>query len=136
MIFRKVSVAVTVALAAACAGSGKPESTPQVPGPVIGSIEPTSGWAGTSYPLEVVIAGRGFSDRGNVVHFGGISIVDLPSTDGGTRIVFQAPKQSPGTGGAAPMVLLPGQYPITVTTSAGTSAPVDFELVRGDLNFD
>ncbi len=136
MILRKVSVGVTVALAAACAGSGGAESAPEAAPPVIRSIEPTSGRAGTSYPLEVVIVGRGFADRGNVVNFGGISIVDLPSTDGGTRIVFQAPKQSTSMGGAAPMVLLPGRYPITVTTSGGTSAPIDFELVRGDSNFD
>lgn len=96
--------------------------------PVITALVPAEGPAGPDAPLDVEIVGTGFADEGNVVRFGPVSIPDLRSTDGGTRIRFPVPKELPGTGEAPPMVLPPGEYEVTVTTAAGTSNVMRFRL--------
>ena len=65
-----------------------------------------------------------------MVTFGTVSISDLASADGGTRITISVPKVIPGTGEVPPFVLLPGEYSVTVTTSAGTSSSAIFTLTR------
>ena len=77
---------------------------------------------------DAVIVGTGFADAGNVVRFGPVSLPDLRSTDGGTRIRFPVPKELPATGEAPPLVLPPGEYEVTVTTAAGTSNVMRFRL--------
>ncbi len=99
--------------------------------PVILSLLPSSGPAGEDYPLRVLILGRGFWESGNVVSFGAIATPDLPSFEGGTRIEFWVPKQAPSSGEAPPMILAPGEYPVTVTTPRGTSRPLAFRLTGG-----
>ena len=99
--------------------------------PVIESVSPASGRAGEAYPIEVTIEGTGFEESGNIVTFGGIPIEDLGSSEGGTRIRFWVPKEYPGRGEAPPQLIDPGEYSITVTTTAGTSEPVLFTLTRG-----
>ena len=97
--------------------------------PVITALVPAEGPAGPASPLDVVIVGTGFADAGNVVRFGPVSIPDLRSTDGGTRIRFPVPKELPATGEAPPLVLPPGEYEVTVTTAAGTSNVMRFRLI-------
>ena len=127
------ALAVLVA-ASGCAGSsGSGEPSPRVqaaPEPVITRLEPSSGWAGTAYPIQVTIHGSGFMETGNVVVFGPVRIPDRASTDGGTRIVFSVPKERPSTGEVPPMVLPAGEYAVTLTTESGKSAPVTFTLTR------
>ena len=89
------------------------------------------GPAGTAYPIEITITGTGFASAGNTVAFGGISIPDLVSSNGGTRIAFFAPKARPSTSEVPPFVLVPGQYGVTVTTPEGPSNAVNFTLTRG-----
>lgn len=115
-----------------CAGGPAPElgGAPEA-GPVILRLLPAEGRAGVDYPIRVTIEGRGFAPSGNTVRFEGISLQGLPSTDGGTRIAFWAPKEVPSTGEAPPMELSPGEYMVTVTTPSGTSGPVVFTLVPG-----
>ena len=98
--------------------------------PVITRLEPSSGWAGTAYPIRVTIHGSGFMETGNVVVFGPVRVPDRASTDGGTRIVFSVPKQRPSTGEVPPMVLPPGEHEVKVITEHGTSEPAVFTLTR------
>lgn len=131
------ALAVLVA-ASGCAGSsGNGEPSPRVQAapeptmrPVITRLEPSSGWAGTAYPIRVTIHGSGFMETGNVVVFGPVRIPDRASTDGGTRVVFSIPKERPSTGEVPPMVLPAGEYAVTLTTESGKSAPVTFTLTR------
>ena len=67
---------------------------------------------------------------GNAVGFGPVTIRDLPSVDG-ARITFSIPKLTPSKGEVPPMVLAEGAYPVTVTTSSGTSNSLIFRLTRG-----
>ena len=92
---------------------------------------PDRGPAGEAYPVRIVIEGEGFAAEANLVRFGPVTLDPLPSTDGGTRITFFAPKVMPATGEVAPPPLEPGRYDVTVTTAEGTSAPVPFTLEGG-----
>jgi len=96
--------------------------------PVITALVPSEAPAGPDFPVDAVIVGTGFADAGNVVRFGPVSLPDLRSTDGGTRIRFPVPKELPATGEAPPLVLPPGEYEVTVTTAAGTSNVMRFRL--------
>ena len=121
-----------------CVGSsGRGEPSPRVQAalepamrPVITRLEPSSGRAGTAYPIRVTIHGSGFMETRNVVVFGPVRIPDRPSTNGGTQIVFSVPKERPSTGEVPPMVLPAGEYAVTVTTESEKSAPVTFTLTR------
>ena len=99
-------------------------------GPVITRLEPSSGPIGQAYPIRLSVWGSGFNATGNVVDFGPVTVDDLPSDDGGTRITLSVPKVVPGTGEVPPFVLQPGEYSVTVTTADGTSSPVTFTLFR------
>jgi hypothetical protein len=96
---------------------------------VISDISPSSGPAGIAYPIQVTIRGRGFMLTGNTVTFGPVQIPDLPSPDG-QHITFFVPKEVPSSGEVPPMVLPYGEYPVTVTTLAGTSVAIRFTLTR------
>jgi hypothetical protein len=96
--------------------------------PVIDRVVPTSGTAGPAYPLRVTLEGRHFADSTNTVKFGPVEVRNVLSSDGGTRILVFLPKEVPGTGEVPPAVLQPGVYQITVTTGAGQSNAVSFEL--------
>jgi hypothetical protein len=79
----------------------------------------------------VTVEGRGFAEAGNIVDFGGIQVEGLPSSEGGSRLVFSVPKMIPSAGEVPPMVLQPGEYAVTVTTPWGTSRPVIFTITPG-----
>ena len=120
------------------------------PAPVTGAVSiyrmvPTSGPVGTA----VTLYGRGFDLTGNIVHFGGGAIANVAAsapiavactTDsacvGGIRqsLTFTAP-QSAGPycapGMACPMyelLITPGQYSVSITSSVGTSEAVPFTV--------
>jgi len=99
--------------------------------PVITALVPDEAPAGPAYPLDAVVVGEGFQEAGNVVRFGPVTIPDLRSTDGGTRIRFPVPKELPSTGEAPPLALPPGEYEVSVTTAAGTSNVMRFRLTGG-----
>jgi hypothetical protein len=98
--------------------------------PELIEIVPSSGPAGQAYPLQATIRGTGFMPTGNLVEFGPVKIPDLPATDG-SRITFAIPKSIQSRSEVPPLVLQPGEYQVTVTTSAGTSNPLSFLLRRG-----
>jgi hypothetical protein len=98
--------------------------------PELIEIVPASGPAGAAYPLQATIRGTGFMPAGNVVEFGPVTIRDLSSVDG-ARITFGVPKLVPSRSEVPPMILSEGAYPVTVTTSSGTSNSLIFRLTRG-----
>ncbi len=112
----------------ACLAPTRGDSLASAP-PEIIAITPSSGPAGTAYPIEATILGRGFAATGNVVTFGPIQLPDLASRDG-QHITFLVPKEVPSRGEVPPMVLIPGEYSVTVTTPAGTSPAMLFTLTR------
>jgi IPT/TIG domain len=98
--------------------------------PHLVEIVPASGPAGTAYPLQATIYGTGFMPAGNVVAFGPVKIADVASANH-VSITFQVPKLVASRSEVPPMVLTPGKYSVTVTTSAGTSNSLMFTLTRG-----
>ena len=126
-----ITVAGLAALGA-CARTPSVDAQPLTRGaPVITRLDPASGRAGEDYPIDLTIHGRGFDETGNLVRLGSVRVPDLPSSNGGTRLTLAVPKTQPSTGEVPPFVLLPGDYPVTVTTRQGTSEPVIFRLTRG-----
>jgi hypothetical protein len=116
-----------------CAGNQPPDPGPgQTAAVSISRLTPSSGRAGEAYPIEVTIEGHGFAEEGNTVTFGDVEVPGLESSEGGTRILFWVPKERPSTGEVPPEILEPGEYPVTVTTEAGTSGPVNFILTAGN----
>ena len=98
--------------------------------PTLTEIVPASGPAGPDYPLHVTIRGTGFMPTGNVVRFGPVTLPAVSSPDG-SRIMFYVPKAVPSGGEVPPAVLTPGDYPVVVTNSAGTSNALSFRLTHG-----
>ena len=129
MVERIVALAGGLALGG-CAPAPAQQVAPVPSGPVITRLEPDSGPAGVAYPVRVTIVGRGFAPDANTVSFGPVVLTRLPSTDGGTRIVFFAPKEAPSGGEVPPAPLLPGPYQVTVRTAEGTSRPATFRLTE------
>ena len=128
-----LSLALGLGSTLGCAGVQPPGPGAEPEGgPSITRLSPASGQAGDAYPIEVTIEGLGFAEAGNIVNFGGIPSEGLPSTDDGTRITFWVPKEAPSAGEVPPMVLTPGDYPVTVTTPTGTSESVMFLLTPGE----
>ena len=128
---RGVRGLMVLALLGGCARSPSVEANPDAgSAPVITRLEPSSGRAGEDYPIDLTIYGSGFEETGNVVNLGSLRIPGLPSTNDGTEITLVVPKLRPATGEVAPFVLLPGEYPVTVTTRHGTSEPLVFRLTR------
>ena len=98
--------------------------------PTLIEIVPASGPAGPAYPLHATIRGTGFMPADNVVRFGTVTLPAVASPDG-SRIMFYVPKAVPRGGEVPPAVLTPGDYPVTVTNSTGTSNALSFRLTRG-----
>jgi hypothetical protein len=98
--------------------------------PAIVRLLPAAGPAGTAYPIQVTIEGRNFADSANTITFGSVTLDRVASADGGTRIVFYAPKEVPSTGEVPPAPLLPGAYEVKVSTPRGSSNVVTFVLTR------
>ncbi len=114
----------------ACARHQSDEAAAEDGAPTIERLEPSEGRAGVAYPIQVTIYGSGFMPDSNAVAFGPVS-VNRPSSSGGTEITFSVPKQRQIGREAAPMVMQPGEYEVTVTTSRGRSNAVTFTLTRG-----
>lgn len=126
-MLRRGVVTLGLCCVAACAAAGR--GTDAIP--VIDRLEPASGLAGVAYPIEVTIIGRNFADSANTITFGPVRLDGLAARDGGTRLVFFAPKEEPARGEVPPALLLPGPYDVRVTTPAGTSNAATFTLNPG-----
>ena len=126
MCLRRAGLLLALVVGVGCAAASQQVTAL----PVIDTVTPASGPAGTAYPIEITISGRTFTDTASVVTFGPVRMERVRSEANGTRIVFQAPKASPSTGEVPPAPLLPGTYELRVITGAGTSNAVSFALTR------
>ncbi len=129
-VLRCTAVSFVLVLAGGCARGPSMDARPDTGPPIIDRIDPTSGPAGEDYPIDLTIHGSGFGEADNVVHFGSVTISNRPSTNAGTQMTVAVPKMIDSGGEVPPMVIQPGEYPITVTTEHGTSEPVTFRLTR------
>jgi len=118
-----------VQVSAAATSRGGAPTAPSNP-PELTEIVPSSGPAGVAYPVHAIIRGTRFMATGNTVQFGPVQISDLPSA-GGNTIELAIPKGVPSRGEVPPRILPPGDYRVSVTTSAGTSNAVTFTMTRG-----
>lgn len=102
--------------------------------PYITSITPSYGPYGT----VVTIRGNNFARFDNAINYAGVSrvLTGQASSDGST-LQFTIPATPCAQGYyCAQNVLPPGNYPISVTTSNGTSNNVYFNLTSGSTNTD
>jgi hypothetical protein len=106
----------------ACA-TVSPTSPPQLE-----TLAPSEGSADPGTVIEATLTGCAFAPTGNTVRFGDVTMRNLSSTNGGTRITITIPKETPSTGEVPPMQIGPGRYAVTVTTPRGTSNVLQFTL--------
>ncbi len=113
-------------LLAACTALVSRQDTPSPPH--IEELSPDSGWAGPDYPIELLIRGTGFTETGNEVRFGPVTLHDVPSRQGVIRL--DVPKEVRTASEVPPMVLLPDEYEVQVINRRGSSNIVIFRLTR------
>jgi hypothetical protein len=128
-IRRLIAMSCGLALLA-CANSAQQAGSDSAQPPVIDRVVPDRGPAGPAYPLRLTLEGRFFADSANTITFGPVLLNGIASSEGGTRIVFYAPKESPSRGEVPPAPLQPGTYALTVTTGAGVSNTVSFIMTN------
>lgn len=94
------------------------------------SLEPSSGPTGG----EVTIRGTGFEPTGNTIFFGGHTISTVEEKDG--ALTFDVPDQLNNctkTYCTATIIYVnPGEYPIIVSNSNGTSNSLEFTVTSSD----
>jgi len=110
-------------------GSSTQNSGPAT-APHLIDIVPAWGPAGEAYPLRITIRGTSFMPTGNIIKFGPVKIPDVPSSEAG-RITIFIPKSLPSKSEVPPLDLPPGEYPVTVTNTGGTSNALTFTLTAG-----
>lgn len=92
-------------------------------GVVITAVSPRAITIRAGEVTELVVRGSGFDATENTVTLGPVTLTSVKSTDSGTRISLVVPDRMPSGGGAAPMLWMAGDYPLTVSNRRGTSAP-------------
>jgi hypothetical protein len=79
-------------------------------------------------PVMLEVTGTGFEASTNVVTLGPARITEVKSRTDGSLIEFEVPDRIPSGGGAAPVLWTSGRYPLTITTSRGTSNAVMIDV--------
>ncbi len=97
-------------------------AAPTDAGVVVTAVTPRSITIRAGEVTELIVRGTGFEAE-NTVTFGPVTLTSVKSSDGGTRISLVVPDRMPSGGGAAPMLWMAGDYPLTVSNRHGTSAP-------------
>lgn len=88
------------------------------------SVAPDTVTIRAGEPTMVIIRGSGFDATGNTVRLGPVTVTSVKASEGGTIIAFMVPERVPATGGAAPMLWVPGTYALTVENRRGVSRAV------------
>jgi hypothetical protein len=96
--------------------------------PVIDSIVPRAAEISHERVTDLVLYGRGFSESGNAVDFGGAEVSGLASENSGTVIRFLAPAEVPAKGATQAHRLTPGKIQVRVRHGGGSSNPVSFTV--------
>lgn len=122
--FRRSTALLVVSLlvATACRRSERAAASTDT-GVVITGVSPQTVTLRAGALTELVVRGTGFEASENTVTFGPVTLTSVKSTDGGTRISLTLPDRMPSGGGAAPMLWMAGDYPLTVSNRHGTSTP-------------
>lgn len=89
--------------------------------PAVFEVLPPAISADPGEAIDLRINGCGFSTDKNTVKFGDVTVPNIKSSEGGTRIRVVIPKQTRATSEAAPMPLGAGDYDVTVNNGRGTS---------------
>jgi hypothetical protein len=89
--------------------------------PAVFEVLPPGASADPGEPLDLRISGCGFDALHNTVRVGEITVRDIRSTEGGTRIRVVIPKEYRATGEVPPMVMGAGTYEVTVDNGRGRS---------------
>jgi hypothetical protein len=114
------------ALLAACASGGRPR---------LQAIAPDSVQLIPGNVIEVDLRGSSFDrtsgDPQNVVRVGPVLLRAVPSRSNGTLIRIALPDAVPSGGEAPPAPWLSGRYPVTITTSRGTSDTLMLTISAG-----
>jgi Quinohemoprotein amine dehydrogenase, alpha subunit domain III len=110
-------------MATACRRAERAAASPDT-GVVVTAVSPTTVTLRAGETNELVVSGTGFDAAENTVTFGPVTLTSVKSTNGGTRISLVVPDRMPSGGGAAPMLWMAGDYPLTVSNRRGTSAPM------------
>jgi hypothetical protein len=100
--------------------------------PTISSISPTSGALGT----VVTITGSNFSTSSNSINFANVNNVQTNVVSQNNQTIQFTIPATPCSQGyyCAQTILAPGTYPLTVTTSAGTSNTVYFTVTGAQVS--
>jgi hypothetical protein len=89
-------------------------------------LTPTEALAGQ--PAVVEASGCGFDATTNTIRFGDITIANVPSTAGGTKLRFRVPTEIRVSREVPPMQVDAGKYPVTIRTSRATTNALVFTL--------
>lgn len=154
--FVRLSGAIVAMLCIACSGSRKGGSedaavpvdtarratTPDTPAtppyttpasaPHIDAVVPESLSVQRNTMKELLIRGSGFAagtPGRNTVMIGPIRLTQVPANAAGTEIRVVIPDRIVGQSEAPPRPVLPGTYPVTVETVAGTSNVVNVQVL-------
>ena len=78
--------------------------------------------------IEVEVEGCKFDATRNSVSFGPVTLRNVASSAGGTRLRFVLPTQVPSSGEVPPQQIGAGTYRVLVTTPCGTSNSLPFTI--------
>jgi len=78
--------------------------------------------------IEVEVDGCKFDAMRNSVSFGPVTLRNVASSAGGTRLRFVLPTQVPSSGEVPPQQIGAGTYRVLVTTPCGTSNSLPFTI--------
>ncbi|MBV6522019.1 MAG: hypothetical protein MNPFHGCM_02163 [Gemmatimonadaceae bacterium] len=98
----------------------------------ISELVPDSAAVPRNSVVEVLIRGSGFepgTPGRNVVELGPVRLTAVPANETGTEIRFVIPDRVTGQSEAPPRPLMPGSYPVRVTTAAGVSNSISFKVL-------
>jgi len=129
---RKLAIiGVCIAIGACASANANPDTVGSATAsgmPLLTALAPESVTLIRGNVTAVVLRGARFdtSTRApqNTVRIGTLVLSGVPSTERGMRIRVVVPAMVAGVGEAPPAPWIAGRYPVTVTTPAGTTAPL------------
>ena len=111
-----------------CASRPAAESGAAGDVPKIATITPDSVSTARGEIVEVTLAGAGFDATENTVAIGPVTLTRVPSSQDGRTLRFAVPLTMSVAGGAPPVPLRGGRFPVTVTNARGVSNAVTLTI--------
>jgi hypothetical protein len=119
---------VAVTGGAACRPRAVADDTPVTGGPRIDKITPDSVNTGQGQIVQITLTGSGFDASENTVAVGPVTLERIVSRNDGRTLRFTVPLTMRSNGGAPPLPLRGGRFPVTVTTARGVSNAVTLAI--------